>query len=259
MAALDPLFENSERAAALSAAAARLSPGSVASPTVDDSVPLLEPLAGLLPGGLRRGDAVALGTPGNTPDALSVALLAGALHAGLWCAVVGVPEFGTLALTEMLGSAPADREALDRLLLIPEAGRGWAEVLAALADGVDVLLARPETPASAETCRRIEARLRQGRTAGTRHAAVLLVLGAWATARLTLRTARTVWTGLDGIGPTAGTGQITGAQAVVVAEGRATAGRARTARLWLPDAHGLARSLTDQPTENTPRRLTVVA
>jgi hypothetical protein len=60
-----------------------------------------------------------------------------------------------------------------------------------------------------------------------------------------LRTARTVWTGLDGVGPTAGTGQVTGGQATVVAEGRATAGRPRTVRLWLPSATGAAAALTD--------------
>jgi hypothetical protein len=86
-----------------------------------------------------------------------------------------------------------------------------------------------------EVSRRVDARLRQGRATGTRHSAAMLVLGTWASARLVLRTAQTVWTGLDGVGPSTGTGHLTGGRGVIVAEGRATAGRPRTVRLWLPD------------------------
>jgi hypothetical protein len=207
------------------------------------AIPVLEPLSGLLPDGLRRGDAVALATRDQAPDYLTLALLAGALAEGLWCAVVGVPELGVLALAGLLGDAP--ERHLDRLLLVPEPGERWAEVLTALADGVDLLLARPATAVPAEIGRRVDARLRQGRSAGTGHSAALLVLGRWNSARLVLRTAQTVWTGLDGTGPTAGTGQLTGGHATVVAEGRGTAGRPRTVRLWLPTANGTARPLPD--------------
>ncbi|MBS2965409.1 hypothetical protein KGA66_20325 [Actinocrinis puniceicyclus] len=210
-------------------------------------VPVPEPLLGLLPGGLRRGEAAALPTREQSPDYLALALLAEALKAGLWCAAVGVADLGLAALSGLLGPAARRQAALDRLLLVPQPAQQWAEITATLADGVDLLLVRPDTPVPAATAQRIDARLRQGRSAGTRHSAALLVLGGWPTARLALRVARTDWTGLDGVGPTAGTGHLTAGRATVVAQGRATAGRPRVARLWLPDETGAVRSLCDTP------------
>lgn len=258
----------------------------------DDAVPVPEPLAGLLPGGLRRGEATALATRHSAqhPDYLALALLAGALNAGLWCAAVGVPDLGLAALAGMLGPArPAEPEselelepsfaashtaarqaALDRLLLVPDPGERWAESLAALADGVDLILVRPLTPASTETAHRVDTQLQPSRsptlarptdstgptnaTRAASHGAALLVLGGWPTARLSLHIARADWTGLDGIGPTAGTGQLTGCRATVVAQGWATAGRPRAARLWLPDANGSVRALSDDPRTAAPDR-----
>jgi len=209
---------------------------------------VLEPFRGLLPEGLRRGEAVSLASRDRSPDYLALALLAGALAAGLWCAAVGVAGLGGVALAELLGDTDR-RAALDRLLLVPEPGEQWAEVTAGLADGVDLLLVRPPGAVSAEVGRRVDARLRQGRASGTRHSAAMLVLGNWAGARMVLRTAQTVWTGLDGVGPSAGTGHLTGGRGTLVAEGRATAGRPRTLRLWLPAADGVARALIDVQAE----------
>jgi hypothetical protein len=222
-----------------------------------DKVPVPGPLNGLLPDGFRRGDVVALDCRDCAPETLALALLAGALGEGLWCAAVGVPELGVLAVAELLGPSAEQRAALDRLMLVPDPAARWAEVVTALADGVDLLLARPTIPVSAQVARRVDARLRQGRSEGTRHSAVLLVLGTWSTARLTLRTAETQWTGLDGIGPSVGTGHLTGGRAVVIADGRATAGRPRTTRLWLPAVDGSAQPLTDAGQE--PARLHPVA
>ncbi len=252
-----------------------------------DAIPVLEPLAALLPQGLRRGETVALTSRDRSPDYLALALLAGALAAGLWCAAVGVPDLGGVALAELLdtpgpsgtgapsvfgttgapgiagGPDDAARDAaLDRLLLVPEPGERWAELTAGLADGVDLLLVRPPGAVPADVGRRVDARLRPGRASGTRHSAAMVVLGSWAGARLVLRTAQTVWTGLDGVGPNAGTGHLTGGRGTVVAEGRATAGRPRTVRLWLPAADGAARALIDvqTPAATTPRPpLTAVA
>ena len=231
-----------------------------------EAIPVLEALAGLVPGGVRRGDAVSVASRGLACDYVALALLAGALAAGLWCAAVGVPELGGLALAD-LAAGEADGQgargaALDRLVLAPEPGERWAEVVSALADGVDLVLVRPSSPVRAEVGRRVDARLRQGRSEGTRHSAVLVVLGAWSSARLVLRTAETVWSGLDGVGPTRGTGRLTGAVSVVLAEGRATGGRPRTARVWLPSVDGSARPIDDA--QNTGRaagesRLRVVA
>ncbi|MBR7828767.1 hypothetical protein KDK95_20835 [Actinospica sp. MGRD01-02] len=214
---------------------------------VQESIPVLEPLTGLLPGGVRRGDAVSVQSRDGICDYLALALLAGALAAGLWCAVVGVPELGGPALADLVaGEGDVDRAAaLDRLVVVPAPGEQWPEVVAALADGVDLVLVRPGIEVRAEVGRRVDARLRQGRSSGTRHSAALVVLGAWSSARLVLHTAATTWTGLDGVGPTRGCGRLTGGVSMLVAEGRATGGRRHSARMWLPAADGAARPIDD--------------
>jgi hypothetical protein len=126
-------------------------------------------------------------------------------------------------------------------------GDGQAESGCDQADRpVDLLLVQPPTQADAQIARRVDARLRQGRTSGIRHSAAMAVLGAWPTARLTLRTARIVWVGLDGVGPTASIGRLAGGRATVVAETRG-AGRPHTARLWPPTATGATADLTELP------------
>lgn len=288
-----PLVEDADadgRSAALVRATSRLSARGIATTSTEGSeasaIPVLDVLSGLLPEGLRRGEAVSLagssagaspgasagsltrspspiGTPttaspagssvagDRSPGYLALALLAGALRAGLWCAAVGVTGLGGLALADLLGRGPERRAGLARLLVAPEPGERWAQVTAALADGVDLLLVRPPEQVPAQLARRIDARLRQSRSGGTRHSAALLVLGAWPGARLELRTVRTVWTGLSGVGPTAGTGHLTGGQATLVAAGRATGGRTRTARLWLPTETGAAAPLIDASSTST--------
>jgi hypothetical protein len=167
------------------------------------------------------------------------------------------PDLGGIALADLFGRR---REVLDRLLVVPEPGENWMRAVETLADGVDVILLRPPAAAPAGLRRRVEARLRQGRAEGTTHRPVLLVLGEWPGAAVTLHTVETVWTGLSGVGPTAGTGQITGCKATVTALGRATAGRTRVLRLWLPGPDGAARPLTDGPSRAAAdRRLTAVA
>ena len=212
-----------------------------------EAIPVLRPLAGLLPDGVRRGDAVSVQARDAVCDYLTLALLAGALAAGLWCAAVGVPELGALALADLVvGDDDGDRSAaLDRLLVVPSPGEAWPEVVAALADGVDLVLVRPSTEVRVEVGRRVDARLRQGRSSGTRHSAAMVVLGVWSSARLVLRTASTAWTGLDGVGPTRGCGRLTGGVSVLLAEGRAAGGRRHTARLRLPGADGAAHPIDD--------------
>jgi hypothetical protein len=252
--ALAQMFDNGSAGALLSEEFAHFT---APAPSDEMNIPVLPELAGLLPAGLRRGEAVALGTAGRDPDYLCLALLAGALANGLWCAAVGVPELGVAAVAGLAGAGAAGRAALDRLLLVPEPGERWAEVLTILADGVDLVLVRPPRDLRAETGRRIDARLRQRHAAGdprgsrdgAAHRAGLLVLGPWSSARLVLRTERTIWTGVDPAdgepGPQTGVGRLTGGRATVVAEGRATAGRPRTVRLWLPGPQGAAGALSD--------------
>jgi len=207
-------------------------------------VPLLAPLAPLLPQGLRRGDVAVVATREVGPDFLTLALLAGGLTAGLWCAAVGVADLGGIALAELFRCR---REVLERLLVVPRPGENWVRAVEVLADGVDVILVRPPAQVPVGLRKRIEARLRQGRAEGTAHRAALLVLGDWPGAVVTLRTVEAVWTGLSGVGPTAGTGQLTGCKATVTALGRATAGRPRVVRLWLPGPDGALAALADGP------------
>lgn len=198
------------------------------------SIALPGALAELVPGGVRRGEAVALrgAAAGSTAvDYLTLALLAEALRAGLWCAAVGAPELGGAALAGLLGE-PAVREgALQRLLVVAEPGERWAEAAAVLADGVDLLLVSPPGTVSAQVARRLDARLRQGVADSARHRAALLVLGAWPSARTVLRVRRLGWSGLG-----EGTGHLAGGRAEITAEDRAR--RIRSVRVWLPGEDG---------------------
>lgn len=91
-------------------------------------------LGGLFPaGGLQRGSVVEVA--GGAAMSLSLALAAGVMPAGSsrWVAAVGFPSIGLVAAAQM--GVP-----LERLALVPAPGERWAEVVAALLDGVDLLL-----------------------------------------------------------------------------------------------------------------------
>src|SRR5580693_3240221 len=92
--------------------------------TGEGLLPVLPALRDLLPGGLQRGSVVTSGDWGL----LALALTAGAVADGAWCAVVGVPAIGARAAAE----AGLD---LDRVLLVSEPGPSWAQVVASLLDG----------------------------------------------------------------------------------------------------------------------------
>lgn len=198
-----------------------------------DGVPVLDCLRSLLPGGvLQRGSVVAVPdrvapwpARSGTPSYLALALSAGASAAGAWCAAVGLPALGVAAVAGL----GAD---LRHLLLLDDPGERWAEAVAVLAGAVDLILVRPPGRPSAEHVRRITARLR---TTARQRGSVLIVAGAWSGAHVTLRTTKSVWSGLGD-----GTGHLTGRRVTVVAEGRGTHGRSRTAQLWLPAADGSA-------------------
>jgi hypothetical protein len=147
------------------------------------------PLAGLLPdGGLRRGSTVAV--CGST--SLLLALLAAASGAGSWCAVVGLPDLGVQAAAE----AGLD---LARTALVPRPGPRPAAVVAALVDGVDVVVLDTTLPGvrwPAGERQRLGARVRQ-------RGAVLVpvgVPGTWPGAEIELRAEGSAWAGLGGDG-----------------------------------------------------------
>ncbi|GAB2740673.1 hypothetical protein [Kitasatospora kifunensis] len=195
-------------------------------PSGDDGpVPVPAALADLLPaGGLRRGSAVSV----QDDAGLLLALACGAgrtAGAEQWYAAVGLPELGLLAATGY-GIDPG------RLLLVDAPGRQWPEVLAALAGAVEVILLRPSGTVAPQLAARLGAVLR-------RTGCVLLVAGAWPGAELRLSVRESHWVGLGD-----GYGLLAGRQARVLVEGRGAAARGRTARLWLPDEHGVVRAMT---------------
>lgn len=197
-----------------------------------DALPVPASLARLLPAGLERGQAVSIDARGC--DYLTLTLLAEVLSAGRWGAAVGVAGLGALALAELI----APRHQLAHLLYVPEPGPRWAEVTATLAQGVDLLLVQPPGRVDSQTCRRVDARLRQLGEGGTGHTAALLVLGAWPSARTVLTTRRVRWDGIED-----GRGHLVARRATVSATDRT--GARRQAEVWLPGS-GLAVEAADE-------------
>jgi len=182
-------------------------------------LPVLPELTGLLPNrGLRRGTTVAVSTGRPAPSggtSLVLALLAEASRSGSWCAVVGVPDLGMVAAAE-LGIA------LDRFALVPRPGPEWATVIAALIDGIDIVVTTVPTSVSASVASRLAARARQ-------RGSVLVPYGRWAGADVTLQVTRGVW---EGLGP--GRGRLHRREVTVSACGRGSAGRPKKVRIWMP-------------------------
>ena len=181
-----------------------------------DVLPVLPALAPLLPGGgLAKGSVLAVEQPG----ALCLALIAGPSQAGMWCGVAGLPGLGIVAAAEA-GAEP------DRMMLVPEPGPRWAEVVATMLDACEVVLLRPAGRAPARARRRVE-------TTARRSGAALIVAGTWDGAPVRLHVARQQW---DGIGD--GYGRLRARRAEVIAEGRGALVRPRRAWLWLPGPDG---------------------
>ncbi|WP_245667515.1 hypothetical protein [Actinomadura macra] len=201
------------------------SEGTAAGTAGPAAVPVLPALRPVIPGGgLRPGSIVGLSGPGAS--SLGLALVAGVgAHGGEdgtggWCGVVGIPDFGVLAAAGM-GAVP------ERLLLVDEPGERWPDVVAALAEAVELILLRPPERPAAAAVRRLSALARK-------HGCVLALTGAhaggWPGVRLRLRLEDIAWQGLGD-----GHGRLRGRLADVVAEG---SGAGRRARLWFPGPDG---------------------
>lgn len=166
---------------------------------------------------LPAGSLVSVAGGGSA--SLAAALVAGASEGGSWCAVVGVPEFGVRSAVGM-GADP------QRLLLVDDPGRRWAETVAALAEGVGMVLTRAPARVTPALARRLTSVAR-------RHGCVLVVSGAaWEGTWLRLEVTESVWTGLA-----QGHGHLRGRRATVSALGRG-AGGGRRAAVWLPGPDG---------------------
>jgi hypothetical protein len=197
-------------------------------------LPVIPPLVDLFPdGSLRRGSTVVvsgLTTAGGSPAhgggdvSLALALLASASGAGCWCALVGLPGLGAVAAHDV-------GIDLTRLAVVPRPGAAWAEVAAALIDGLDLVVLCPSFPPRPGMARRLVARARDRRS-------VLVVTGRYGWPEqpdVHLSIDDLHW---DGIG--AGEGHLRSRQMTVTATGRRSSTRPRHAQLWLPSANGAA-------------------
>jgi hypothetical protein len=184
---------------------------------VEQALPVSAALRPLLPGAiLRRGATVAV--TGST--SLLFTLLAEASRAGSWCAAVGLPQLGLVAAAEA-------GIAVRRLALVPRPGTEWASVVAALLDGVDIVVTAPPGQVPARIAERLAARARQ-------RGGVLVPVGRWPGADVTLEAVRGRWHGLG-----EGQGRLRALEMEVLAYGRGAASRTRRARLRLPGDGGV--------------------
>jgi hypothetical protein len=169
------------------------------------------PLTPILPEGLRRGGTTVV--TGST--SLVLAMLAHACAGGAWAAVVGQPTIGLLAASQAGVS-------LDRLAVVPRPGLEAPTVVAALLDGVDVVVVGPEAALTDADRRKLSARARD-------RGSVLLSTADWPGAGVVLTVESGRWTGVD-----AGEGRLRTHELRLVRTGRGSAAVPRALDLTLP-------------------------
>ena len=192
-------------------------------------LPAFEPL---LPGAvLQRGSVVAC--EGSAAASLALALAAKPSQEGEWVAVAGFPDIGLAAAAE-IGVVSA------RLVMVAEPTASfsdamWADVLAAMIDGFDVLLLGPGTSrVRTNTARRLLARAQA-------RGAVIITVGANAAFAGDLRfdVTQASWQGLG-----EGHGVAHGRHARVQLAGRRVP-RPRSVDLWLPSPSGEVEAMVE--------------
>jgi hypothetical protein len=167
------------------------------------------------------------GDPEGSGGGISVALalLTAASTAGSWGAFVGIAGLGAVAAHEM-------GIDLTRLAVVPRPHAAWAEVVAALIDGVDLVVLCPPFPPRPAMARRLVARVRERRS-------VLVVVAGrsgWPEPPdVHLRVSDMRWNGVG-----AGEGYLCERRMTVTATGRRSSTRPRRQHLWLPSATGPA-------------------
>ena len=145
----------------LSALAERVGPLALAG---ERTLPVAEEFAELFPErGLVRGRTMACS--GQAATSLALALVAPAVAAGSWLATIDVPTIGLDAASEF-------GVALERVVAVRtgDDGARWPDVVAAAADGFDLLITRVPADVSPAAMRKVATRLRQ-------RDVVMLVLG----------------------------------------------------------------------------------
>jgi hypothetical protein len=196
-------------------------------------LPVAPALLAVLPNGLRRGSTVAVsGSVG-----LLLAVISAASAGGSWCVLVGMPVI----------SAEAARDAgveLSRLPFVPCPGSRWVEVVGALLDAMDVVVARAPAQLADGDIRRLAARARSRGAVFIPFLAGSAAGGAarWPGADVRLSADAGSWSGIG-----LGYGRLRQRQVTVTAEGRGTAARPRSATLLLPTATGGVEPYLTQP------------
>jgi len=189
-----------------------------------------------LPGAaLQRGSVVTVqGEPGAGATSVALAFAAAATAVGEWAGAVSLELPGSRASPGDLGAVAAleagvDLERFAVVRRVPPAR--WATVVAALLDGVSLVLAEVPRYARAGDARRLVARARE------RGAVLVPVLGQWcgsgmqwpADAALRLRAEGGCWPGLE-----VGTGLLAERDVHVHVEGKAVGARSVPDRV-VPD------------------------
>lgn len=174
-------------------------------------LPVAPEVSVVLPsGGLDRGTTVVV--EGST--ALVLAMLAEASRSGSWVGMAGLPRVGVLA-------AHQTGLELERLVLVPTPGPDGPTVVAALLDGMDVVVVGDVALTDADR-RRLSARARE-------RGAVLLSTAQWPAAHVVLTVASTRWEGLG-----QGHGRLRERRQTVVGTGRGAAARGWRCEVTLP-------------------------
>lgn len=184
---------------------------------VGQVLPVRAGLARLLPhGGLRRGSTVVV----RGSVTVLLALLAEATAEGSWAAVVGMPDLGVVAAAEL-------GVELSRLALVPAPGADLGAVVAALLDGIDLVVVA-SAGMRPTLARRLSARARHRES-------VLLTPHSWPGADLELECTASAWSGLG-----MGHGHLTARDLTVTVQGRGCADRPSGTRVTLPDRSAAA-------------------
>lgn len=173
----------------------------------DERVPVPAGLAGLLDGGLVKGAVSSIDAAG----AVVAGILAEVTAAGGHVALVGLPDFAPLSIVEHGGD-------LSRVLDVPEPGESPLEVVALLADGVDVVVVKLDRTPPPSAARPVMARLRGS------GCALLYVGEGWPGSKVSVASRVTA---IHGLG--AGHGRIRGVEFHVTARG---AGRPERGVRW---------------------------
>ncbi len=209
---------DAEARARLQAAAGLARPVTLARERI---LPVSGPLGALLPeGGMRRGTVVSVeGTGATGATSLAFELAAGATAAGEWAAVVDL--HGTLGL-EAAAEAGVALERFPIVRSVP--AERWSTVVAALLDGVTLVVAETPRHARIGDVRRLVARTRE-------RDAVLVALPSPGTTWAGDAALRLVSEGGAWVGASHGAGPVTGRDVRVRVGGKGAAARTRSGAL----------------------------